>query len=296
MFESSYPFAFFDYFRVPYAVRPELALGDGAGAPISVHQIRTVGASGAGPRSLLWHGTDAGPSALPASCQLGRYRLRDFTFFGHVAVGAACRGALSRFGHGWHPVEQILNNAGHVQAAVWQDGDGNIFLPFDPAEVMQQFWSERYQQVGRSPRALRGRAALVRGYYLMRPALPRQLQLRLRRSFTRVQDQASFPGWPVEDSLHNLYAWLFGLLARAGWPAGAIRGSMAGGPVVGASADARRGNRCRLPQPRPAAWTRTRTRLPVVMEFRPAALPGRGERGPQAAGGGVRGWSSRSPT
>ena len=219
MFESSYPFAFFDYFRVPYTVRPELAMGGGAGVPISVHQIRTMGASGAVPRSLLWQGTDAGPSALPASCQLGRYRLRDFTFFGHVAVGAAVPGALSRFGHGWHPVEQIFNNAGHVQAAVWQDGDGNIFLPFDPAEVMQQFWSERYQQVGRSPSALRGRAALVRGYYLMRPALPRQLQLRLRRSFTRVQDQASFPGWPVEDSLHNLYAWLFGLLAKlAGRP------------------------------------------------------------------------------
>lgn len=219
VFESSYPFAFFDYFRVPYTVRPGLATGDGARAPISVHQIRTTREPGAVSRFLLWQRTDAGPPTLPASCQLGRYRLRDFTFFGHVAVGAAVPGMLSRFGHGWHPAEQILDSAGHVRAAVWQDGDGNIFLPFDPAEVMQQFWSERYRQVGRSPMALKGRAALVRGYYLARPALPRRLQLGLRRAFTLAQDRASFPGWPVEDSLHSLYAWLFGLVAQlAGRP------------------------------------------------------------------------------
>ena len=218
MFESSYPFAFFDYFRIPYTVRPGLAIGDGPRAPVSVHQIRTMEGPGAVSRSLLWQGT-ANPSALPASCQLGRYRLRDFTFFGHVAVGAAVPGTLSRFSHGWHSAEQILDSAGHVRAAVWQDGDGNIFLPFDPGEVMQQFWSERYRQVERSPMAVRGRAALVRGYYLARPALPRRLQLRLRRAFTRAQGRTSFPSWPVEDSLHNLYAWLFGLVAQlAGRP------------------------------------------------------------------------------
>ena len=103
---------------------------------------------------------------------------------------------------------------------------------------MQQFWSERYRQVGRSPMALRGRAAVLRGYYLMRPALPRRLQLRLRRAFTQVQDRASFPGWPIEDSLHALYAWLFGLLAELAGTAGAVHRSMAGGPVVGAGADA----------------------------------------------------------
>jgi hypothetical protein len=218
VFESSYPFAFFDYFRVPYTVRPELAMGDGARVPVPVHRIRAAAGPGAAPRSLLWQRAEDGPPAS-AGRQLGRYRLGDFTFFGHVAVGAAVPGTLSRFGHGWHPAERILDNAGHARAAVWQDGDGNVFLPFDPGEVMQQFWSERYQQVGRSPMALRGRAALVRSYYLMRPAVPRRLQLRLRRAFTRVQDRASFPGWPAEDSLHSLYAWLFGLLAGlAGQP------------------------------------------------------------------------------
>jgi hypothetical protein len=202
VFESSYPFAFFDYFRVPYTLRVDAA--DAAGAHISVRQIRTARESGAASRALLWPGTDA-------SGQVGCYRLRDFTFFGHVAAGATV--PLCRFGHGWRPAEQIFDSAGRPRAALWRDDEGNVFLPFDPAEVMRQFWSESYLRAGHSPMALGARAALVRGYYLMRPAMPRPLQLRLRRAFTRAQDRTSFPGWPVENSLHNFYAWLFGLLA-----------------------------------------------------------------------------------
>jgi predicted ATP-grasp superfamily ATP-dependent carboligase len=214
VFEATHPFAFFDYFRVPYTMRPRIAVADGARAAMPVHQIRTTGQPGDAVRSLLWLGTDADPPGLPANCRLGRYRLRNSTFFGHVAVGAAVPGMLGRLGHGWHPAEQISDSAGHPRAAVWRDGEGNVFLPFDPAEVMQEFWSEKYRQVGRSPIVLGGRAALVKGYYLVRPALPRRAQLRLRRAFTQVQQRASFPAWPVEESLHNLYAYLFGLLAE----------------------------------------------------------------------------------
>lgn len=213
MFEATHPVGFFDYFRVPYTLRPRAAMTGDARAPVPVHQIGATGQPGDVSRSLLWLGTDAGPAALPAGCQLGRYRLRNFTFFGHVAVGAEVPGLLGRLGAGWHPAEQIFDSTGQPRAAVWRDGGGNVFLPFDPAEVMQQFWSERYRQVGHSPMAQRGRAAVVRSYYLMRPALPRRLQLRLRRAYTRVQERTSFPDWPAEESLHNLYAWLFGLLA-----------------------------------------------------------------------------------
>jgi hypothetical protein len=85
--------------------------------------------------------------------------------------------------------------------------------------VMWQFWSEGYQAVGRSQLATVGRAAIVRGYYLARPALPRPVQLRLRRLFTCVQSRSSFPAWPVDDNLHNFYAWLITLIAEvAGQP------------------------------------------------------------------------------
>jgi peptidoglycan/xylan/chitin deacetylase (PgdA/CDA1 family) len=229
VFESSHPFAFFDYFRVPYTVRPALAAGHRAGTAVPVHRLRMTGQPGGQPRSLLWLGTDVSAAAWPATCRLGRYQLQDCTFFGRVALGASVPGMLGQLGHGWHPAERIFDDAGQPQAAIWRDDDGSAFLPFDPGEVMLQFWSEGYRQTGHSPIVASGRAALLRSYYLLRPALPRPLQLRLRRAFTRVQGRSSFPSWPVEDSLHTLYAWLFGLLAElsgrpvpflAPWPDG----------------------------------------------------------------------------
>ena len=218
MFESSYPFAFFDYFRVPYTVRPALAVGRPARTPCPVHRMRTAGPPGGAPCSLLWLGADMGPAAWPGPCRLGRYQLRGCTFFGHVALNPV-QDTLSQLGRGWHPVEPIADGAGQPRAAIWRDEDGSVFLPFDPGEVMWEFWSEGYRQLGRGPLAKGGRAALVRGYYLLRPALPRRLQMRLRREFTRVQARSSFPRWPVEESLHSLYAWLFRLLAElAGQP------------------------------------------------------------------------------
>ena len=74
---------------------------------------------------------------------------------------------------------------------------------------MHYFWSEKYRGVGRSALSDTVRAISLRSYYLARPLLPRALQLRLRRIFTRVQGKSSFPGWPVEDNLHNFYSWLF---------------------------------------------------------------------------------------
>jgi hypothetical protein len=200
VFESSRPFAFFDYFRVPYTVR------DQASTPPGLQRLRPGGAR----RSLLWP-SRAGQSA--------RYRLGEATFFGHVVHDADVPGMLRHAGDGWRPAEQITDDSGQPRAAVWRDGTGSVFLPFDPGEVMRQFWSESYRDVGRSPVASAAHTAMLRGYYLMRPALPRPVQLRLRRAFTRVQDRSSFPRWPLEESLHTLYAWLFGVLADlAGQP------------------------------------------------------------------------------
>ena len=104
-------------------------------------------------------------------------------------------------------------------AAVWRDDDGNVFLPFDPGEVMHYFWSEKYRGVGRSAMSATIRTIVLRSYYLARPLLPRALQLRLRRVFSRVQGKSSFPGWPIEDNLHNFYSWLFSLVTElAGRP------------------------------------------------------------------------------
>jgi peptidoglycan/xylan/chitin deacetylase (PgdA/CDA1 family) len=222
VFEASSPFALFDYFRVPYAVRPAQ---DAAGSARSaaVHWLRPVEQPARARRCLLWLAPGAG---RPASARLGRYQLAGCTFFGHVAAGLPEQ--ARDLGHGWRPAEEISDADGHPVAAIWRDRDGSIFLPFDPGEVMLQFWSEGYLNVGRSSLAVAG-PALRRCYYLVRPALPRVVQVGFRRAFTRVQGRSSFPAWPMEDSLHRLYRWLFASAAEiAGapvpflelWPAG----------------------------------------------------------------------------
>lgn len=49
MSESSHPFAFSDYFRVPYAVRPALAVGGHLLTPLSVRRLHPAGQAGRWP-------------------------------------------------------------------------------------------------------------------------------------------------------------------------------------------------------------------------------------------------------
>jgi hypothetical protein len=66
-------------------------------------------------------------------------------------------------------------------------------------------------------------------YYRARPLLPRDVQLRLRRTFSLVQRKTRFPRWPVETAVDDLFRFLFGLLTEAAgepvpyiavWPGG----------------------------------------------------------------------------
>lgn len=213
MFEASHPFGLFDYFRVPYQVRPPVSSERVSGLP--VHRLTCAGQS----RSLLWLASSSVPPGRTAAPRLGSYRLREWTFFGHVALGTAAPARLSDAGAEWEPAEEIFDAGARHVASVWRDHAGNIFLPFDPGEMMWRFWSESYRAVGRSRPRSALRSAAVRGYYLARPAIPRPVQLRLRRLFTHVQSRSSFPAWPIEDSLHSLYGWLLALLAElAGRP------------------------------------------------------------------------------
>ena len=151
MFESCHTFSFFDYFRVPCAVQPTLAAGHHGRIPDPLHQLRVADESGGPQPSLLWPGADVAPAAWPTTGVLGRYRLRDCTFAAHVALSTTVPGTLSQLGRGWHPVEQVFDDAGGPCAAVWRDDDGNVFLPFDPGEVMLQFWSEAMSGLAARP-------------------------------------------------------------------------------------------------------------------------------------------------
>lgn len=211
MFEASHPFAFFDYFRVPYEVSPADASHDKSQALAAVGRLRAQGQAEGPDRFLSWLRPEVSQSSQGKDFRLGRYQLADFTLFGRVALNAAVPGMLAGLGHGWRPDDAIIGAGDQPAAAVWRDDDGNVFLPFDPGEVMHYFWSEKYRGVGRSATSAMVRTVALRSYYLARPLLPRPAQLRLRRAFTRVQGKSAFPGWPIEDNLHNFYTWLFAL-------------------------------------------------------------------------------------
>lgn len=203
MFETSHPFGFFDYLRVPYTTGPSRDVHDGLGR---------VFLAGRRDRALLW------PLAGTGSGRRGRYELDGKPLFGHVVPDDAAAGLVPDWDREWTRTYELTEPDG-VRASIRVDTTGGVWLPFDPAEVMHEFWSEGYRDAG--PRGVRQRLrpALVRLYYAMRPLLPRQVQLAMRRVFSKVQGQQDFPDWPVESALHDLYDWLLALLAQfAGEP------------------------------------------------------------------------------
>jgi hypothetical protein len=215
MFEASHPFAFFDYFRVPYnMVSSENSNGQFTAPLNSLGQLRVIEPQGNAGRVLLWLRSDASRMVRTNGYRLGRYYLADCNLFGHMAHDIVVPDMLQGFGRGWYPAEPVLDVQHQPAAAIWRDSDGNVFLPFDPGEMMHYFWSEKYRDVGASTLSTSVHDILRRSYYLMRPALPRPFQVGLRRAFTRVQSQSTFPRWPIEENLHELYAWLFGTVSE----------------------------------------------------------------------------------
>jgi hypothetical protein len=178
VFEASEPFVFFDYFRVPYRVE------DGGSGSGRLGFVR--GARG----SLVWPREGLLPPAP--------HELRDIPLYCRVLPDQT---AAAWLGAGWGRAEPLTGAEG--PASIWRDGDGNVFLPFDPGEAIRSFWSESYQPAG-------GRRQLAtRAYYRLRPALPRRLQIWLRRRFSILQARRRFPRWPLETALQDLYCFLF---------------------------------------------------------------------------------------
>lgn len=216
MFETSRPFLLFDYFRVPYQVVEQEHPLSGWCA-----RARAEGA-GAGAPALYWPLPDL--SLAPEE-----HRLDGIPLFGRVVPDTRSTAWREKLGGRWRPEVEIRGPEGHPVASVWREADGSVLVPFDPDDVMRTLWSEAYQHVGRATAAGKAKRLAMRAYYRVRPALPRSVQIVLRRAFTRVQARTSFPRWPVETALHDLYDRLLGFAASvagepvpsiAAWPAG----------------------------------------------------------------------------
>jgi peptidoglycan/xylan/chitin deacetylase (PgdA/CDA1 family) len=185
--DATCPFLFFDHFRVPYTVRPA------AGNEIRLR--------GTGPdRVLSW----------ASGSERGEYRLGDIPIF--CAIAAADHGPA-----GYRSAEPITDREGAAVAHVWRDGAGSVFLPFDPSEVIHNFWSEGYHGMSEPSLAQRVLRVGKQPYYRLRPLLPRRLQIAMRRRFARVQQRSAFPAWPAETALEDFFAFLFELAGPVPW-------------------------------------------------------------------------------
>lgn len=214
MFTASHPFPFFDYFRVPHAVAP-----GAADLPRGVGRLTPTGPGDPRP-SLYWWRDGAAPWQ-PWRVRTGRFTLAGFTLVCPVLRDLpAGLGRPAGTDSGWSRVEPILGADGQPVAWVHGDAEGNVFLPFDPAEAMEYLWSERYNRLGLSRWSGAARRTAVQGYYALRPLLPRAIQIRLRQGYAARVDLPDFPRWPAEHCLHDFYDWLWDVLA-----------GVAGGPV-----------------------------------------------------------------
>ncbi len=203
MFTSSTAFPVFDHLRVPYVVERSEAPGPRVPA---VGRLRATASPDA--RHLLW----AQGSRLPGGARFrGVFEVAGCRLAGPVATARPER-LLPDTDPSWTPVHDVVDLSGRRVAQVATNARGDVFLPFDPGEVMQCLWSEGYRTLDRASQARAAvRTAAVRGYYAVRPALPRNVQLSLRRRLARRPQAPAFPRWPLETGLHDMYEWLLGL-------------------------------------------------------------------------------------
>jgi hypothetical protein len=223
MFVCSHPFLIFDHFRVPYEVLP----ADGSpGSPLE--QCATLTARTAQARSMRWPTFGTGTSLRRLARPARRFRLGSLTMHGRVLSDDQLSEWLTPAGTGWHADEPLTDGKEQL-GSVWRNDSGDVFLPFDPNEIVWNFWSEGYQAKANGTAASPLRSLAVSGYYLIRPLIPRAAQISARRLYSKVQARVPFPRWPVETSLHEFYALVLGWSAEvagedvpyiAPWPAG----------------------------------------------------------------------------
>lgn len=92
-------------------------------------------------------------------------------------------------------------------------GDDCCLLPFDPTEVATNLRMERYAAMKQHGHLANG---FVRnGYYLLRPLLPVMIRKFAQRRALRGWEGPSFPHWPVDRSVEQLFERLLVLELKA---------------------------------------------------------------------------------
>jgi hypothetical protein len=144
----------------------------------------------------------------------GRYSFGGNLIWGRVMAEAGVREFARSLPGEWRPQHPILDRNEDHRASVWRSTEGGTILPFDPDEVIGNYRSERYRDVSGQAES-RLKASARSAYPWVKPLMPRGLQIRLRRAFSRVQARTDFPRWPVEAALHDLSDFVLACVADA---------------------------------------------------------------------------------
>ena len=138
-----------------------------------------------------------------------RFRCRsgdvaDFTLAGELSADSGffrfggdviCYGQCSSGAPAKTSTEPLYEALDHVVAR-----DGAVQLPFDPVQAVDNLRCERYLE---SP--LSGNHFFHSAYYRIRPFLPVALRRHVQRLYFSGWNKISFPAWPVDRTVENIF-------------------------------------------------------------------------------------------
>lgn len=127
---------------------------------------------------------------------------------GYFSFGpeTTCFGNYSGRGPATEPVQNLHDG---FEDTVLEDG--NVYLPFDPDEIADNFWREAYVEHWRAETS----ALSTNLYYFLRPLLPVSFRRVLQRFHFRGWEEPLFPRWPLDCSVDQIFRSLMLLALRA---------------------------------------------------------------------------------
>ena len=124
----------------------------------------------------------------------------DLTCYGRVSAGQTSPDSFA-------PLDDVFA-AGRVE-------NNACVLPFDLDEVVENLRFERYTGAMPVVRRSLTRAVGRKTYYAMRPFLPTSVRKYLQRMALHGWDRASFPGWPIDQTVDRLFDRMMACAIRA---------------------------------------------------------------------------------
>src|SRR5438067_1305841 len=110
-----------------------------------------------------------------------------FRFGADITCYGTCSGGYSK-----SRMESVLYDV--ARDVVLNNSDSQVYLPFDPTEIVDNLRLERY--VGARGSGIRERARKI--YYFLRPIFPFSVRKQIQKFQLRNWTELSFPRWPVD--------------------------------------------------------------------------------------------------